>query len=522
MRDLVIRDAAIVDGTGAPPYRGDLAVDGSRIAAVGRVEESGRRELDAGGRVVCPGFIDVHTHSDLMLLAEPAHEPKVRQGVTTDLLGLDGVGYAPLPAEHQERFRRYFAAVNGDPPVDGDWASVAGWLASFDRKVAINVAHHVPHGCVRAAVLGWEDRRATPEELRRMQDITHAAFEDGAVALSTGLDYSPCAFGDTDELVALCEVAGKFNAPYATHMRYVLGPHEAVRETMTIGRRAGCPVHISHFNCFGRSWWVNLGEADRGIRAGVSVTFDTYSYPAGSTLLGFYFPDWAMVGGIEALLERLEDAETRSRMIRDMRAGADIRRPDWSLLQLSCVTSERNRGLEGMRLDVAARSRGVEPEVFALDLVREERGVVGLINFNDATDDDWEMLMCHPSHMCSTDAILTGGMPHPRTYGTYPRYLRRYVRERQTLPLEAMIRRMTGLPAERFGLVDRGLLRPGLAADLVLFDPDSVADRATFEQPKRFPVGIDAVIVNGTFVIDDGRHTGALPGRSLRRGKSAV
>lgn len=522
MHDLVIRNAQIVDGSGAPASRGDVAVDGAQIVAVGRVEGSGAREMDAAGRVLSPGFIDVHTHSDLMLLAEPAHEAKVRQGITTDLLGLDGIGYAPLPDDQQTAFRDYFAALNGDPAVEGDWSSVAGWLASFDGAAAINAAQHLPHGCVRGAVVGWEDRPATPEELRAMQDIAQQAFADGAVALSTGLDYLPCAFGDTEELIALGEVAARFGAPYVAHMRSRLGKLDAMRETVTVGRRAGCPVHFSHFNSGGRRWWNNLDEADRGTRTGVPISYDTYAWPAGSTLLHFNFPEWTMVGGVTAMLERLSDAATRARIVQELLDRRTGRAVDWSRAQLSSVPSPERRALEGHRVSALAREARVDPDEFVVDLVWREGGRVTAVYHNDATDDDFEMVMRHPGQMCSTDAVLIGGSPHPRTYGTYPRFLQRFVRERQTLPVEAMVRRMTGLPAARFGLLDRGQIRPGMAADLVLIDLEIVENRATFDDPRQFPIGIDDVIVNGTFVIDDGRHTGATPGRGLRRGRVAA
>ena len=418
MHDVVIRDASIVDGTGAPAFRGSVAIDGARIAAVGLVPDQGAREIDAEGRVVCPGFIDVHTHSDLMLLAEPAHEPKVRQGVTTDLLGLDGIGYAPLADHLQPAFRDYFAALNGDPPISRDWSTVAGWLDTFEGAAACNAAHHVPHGCVRAALVGWEDRQATPDELRAMQQITHEAFQDGAVALSTGLDYKPCAFADTDELVALSEVAAQFGAPYVPHMRYVLGMRDAIRETMAIGRRAGCPVHISHYISGGEQWWVNLDEAERGMRAGVSLSFDTYAYPAGSSLLHFSFPDWALEGGPQEMLRRLEDADTRARIAAEManRAGDNSLEVDRALL--SSMPAGPNRHLEGRMLSEVADEQDQEPHAFLVDLVREERGRAASVFFNDQTDDDFAQIMRHPGHMVGSDAILLGDSPHPRTYGT--------------------------------------------------------------------------------------------------------
>lgn len=522
MHDLCIRDALIVDGSGAPGVRGDVAVDGSMIVAAGRVEDRATREIDACGRVVSPGFIDVHTHSDLLLLDRPDHQPKVRQGITTELTGLDGIGYAPLAAEDRQPFLDYFDALNGQPDVDGPWETVGGWLDSFDRTVAVNVAHHVPHGCVRAAVLGWEDRPATPEELAQMRQITHEAMRDGAAAVSTGLDYAPCTFSNTDELVAISEPAGCFSAPYVTHMRYKLGMRQAIRETLEIGRRARCPVHISHFNSQDNSWWVNHDEADRAIDLGVSVSFDTYAWAAGSTLMHFSFPDWALDGGVPAMLARLADPATRERIEAEMRSDDSGRRLDGSSVRLASVPSPTNRHLEGRILADIAAERGVDSETLLVDLVIAERGVAAAVIHNSATDADFEMTMRHPAHICSTDALLTGGSPHPRTFGTYPRFLGHFVRDRAALPLEEMIRHMTSAPARRFGLIDRGFIQPGMAADLVLIDMPRVQSNATFDDPTNYPDGIDMVIVNGEVVVDHGRHTGATPGRGLRRGVPAT
>ncbi len=522
MHDLCIRDALIVDGSGAPGVRGDVAVDGSMIVATGRVEDRATREIDAAGRVISPGFIDVHTHSDLLLLDRPDHQPKVRQGITTELTGLDGIGYAPLAAADRQAFLDYFDALNGQPDVDGDWETVDGWLDSFDRKVAVNVAHHLPHGCVRAAVLGWEDRPATPEELVQMRQITDDAMRDGAAALSTGLDYAPCSFSNTDELVAISEVAGRYNAPYVAHMRSELGRRMAIRETLEIGQRANCPIHISHFNSLDNSWWVNQAEADRSIDLGVSLTFDTYAWPAGSTLLHFSFPDWALDGGVPAMLARLENPDARARIEAEMISPDSARHTEFSNLRLASVSSAANRHMEGRFITDVAAERGIGPESLLVDLVIAERGVVAAVIHNSATDADFEMAMRHPAHMCSTDALLTGGAPHPRTYGTYPRFLGRFVRERGALSLEEMIRHMTSAPARRFGLIDRGFIQPGMAADLVLIDMPRVRSNATFDDPTNYPDGIDMVIVNGEVVVDHGRHTGATPGRGLRRGVAAA
>ena len=277
---------------------------------------------------------------------------------------------------------------------------------------------------------------------------------------------------------------------------------QAIRETLEIGRRANCPVHISHFNSLDNSWWINLDEADRGADMGVSVSFDTYAWAAGSTLLHFSFPDWALDGGVQTMLARLEDPETRARIEAGMRDQIGVRNSDWSSIRLASVPSPANNGLEGRFVSDIAKERGVAPESFVVDLVRAERGVVAAVAHNSATDADFEMIMRHPAHICSTDALLTGGSPHPRTYGTYPRFLGQFVRDRGALSLEEMIRHMTSAPARRFGLIDRGLIHPGMAADLVLIDMPRVRSNATFDNPTQYPDGIDLVIVNGEIVVD--------------------
>ena len=423
MHDVVIRNASIVDGTGAPGYRGSVAIDGTRITAVGLVTDQGAREIEADGRVVCPGFIDVHTHSDLMLLAEPAHEPKVRQGVTTDLLGLDGIGYAPLADELQPSFRDYFAALNGDPPISHDWSTVAGWLDTFEGAAACNAAHHVPHGCVRAALVGWEDRRATPEELRAMQQITHEAFQDGAVALSTGLDYKPCAFADTDELVALSEVAAEFGAPYVPHMRYILGMRDAIRETMAIGRRAGCPVHISHYISSGQRWWKTWTRRTAASGRACRCHSTPMPIPRAARCCTSRSPTgrsradrtkccvaWRTrtCGRGSPRKWRTAPATTRSKSTgRCCRACRPVPIVTW---KVGCWAMSPTSGTWSRMRSWSiwcGRSAGAPRPMF----------------FNDQTDDDFAQIMRHPSHMVGSDAILLGDAPHPRTYGTYPRFL---------------------------------------------------------------------------------------------------
>ncbi len=501
-----------MDGTGNPWYRADVGIRGERIAAIDHLAgaETGR-VVDASERVICPGFVDPHSHSDLYLLEHPQHEPKIRQGVTTEVLGQDGISYAPVSEEGLAYWREYWRAVDGRPDLDWDWRGVGEFLARFDRRVSPNVVYLVPHGTVRHAVMGLADRPPTEQELARMGELVAQSMDEGAVGLSTGLTYLPAFYSTTEELIACCRVVARYGGVYVTHLRDY-GEHisEAIEEALVIGREAGVPVHISHLN--GRAEEC-LPLIDRARAEGLDVTFENYPYLAGCTLLSHFLPRWSQAGGILGTMARLRDPGVRKRIQREM-AGTHL--GQWRDYTICAVASEGHRVYEGFSIPEAADAAGKEVVDFVCDLIIRERLAVTVVQqHTHRTEADLRAMTRHPAHMVCTDAILLGSHPHPRGYGTYPRYLGHYVREEGVLSLEECVRKMTSLPARRFGLRSRGLLCEGFFADLVIFDPETVRDMATFEDPRQYPLGIETVIVNGQVVLDNGQHTGATPGQAL-------
>jgi N-acyl-D-amino-acid deacylase len=524
--DLVIRRARVADGTGNPWFWGDVGVVGDRITAVGGLSGAvGRRVLDADGAVVAPGFIDLHTHSDFTLPRFPRAEAMVRQGVTTQLVGNCGFSPFPITDGHLDLLRAYAAFV--DAGLSWEWRDAAGYAAHLERlPLACNVALQVGHGAVRIAVMGFDDRAPTAQDLDAMRRLVAQAFEDGALGLSSGLIYVPGSYARTDELAALAEVAAGYGGFYSSHIRGegdTLIP--AVEEALEVGRRAGVPVQLSHHKATGRQNWgrveVTLDLIDRARAQGQDVLADQYPYTAGSTTLAAIMPAWAMQGGIEAMLVRLADPAARTRIRAELAGDAHGARefaPD--AIMIGAVPAGPDAAYEGMMLTEIAAVRGEDPVEAALGLLERQRGGVQMIVFA-MSEDDVRRVMRHPAVAIASDgwtlAPEAGGRPHPRSYGTYARVLGRYVREEGVLRLEDAVRKMTSLPAGRLGRHDLGLIRPGCAADLVVFDPDRVADLATFEEPHRFCAGVTHVIANGQMVIDDGRDTGARAGRVLRR-----
>jgi len=470
------------------------------------------------GRILAPGFMDMHPHSDVMLLAEPRHEPKVFQGVTFELLGQDGLSYAPVTPEIREQVRRHLAGLNGDDPRAGwDWTSVRSYLDRFDRQVAVNVGNLVPHNVVRIGALGWEARPATPGELDRMRGIVAEGMQDGAFGVSTGLTYPPNVWSTTEEMVAMCEVAARYGGIYVTHMRghgdALLDP---IRESIEICTRAGLPLHISHLKGARLGSAANvrgvIGLLEGARTDGLDVTFDCYQYDAGSSMLHSSLPDWMHVGGPDRELERLRSPEARERV-----RGEWAARPTaWERLTVGSIRTERNRRMEGRTLGALIADSGKEAVDFVCDLLLDEDLGVSHVSAAGGGEDDLIALLLHPFAMIGSDGLLLGGSVHPRTYGTFARVLQRYVREKRLLSLEEAIRKMTSFPAARLRIADRGLVKVGMRADLVVFDPDAVTERATFERPCQLASGFSHVAVNGQLVLDDGQHTGATPGRALR------
>ena len=518
MFDVLIQNATIVDGTGETWFHGGIGVTGDSLTVLRGDTDSysdSKRIIEASGKVVCPGFIDMHSHSDLSLLTSPQHEVKLKQGVTTEIMGMDGLSYAPSSPENLEMLLIYLKALNGLPPEGVRWSSVQEFLELFDKRVSCNVGYFVPHASIRVEVMGWDARLPTDSEILKMKRLAREGMKDGAFGFSTGLTYPPGAYSDTKELVDICEAIKDLGGIYMTHARYSLGDKllDPFKEAVSIGRQSGVPVHISHYhnpvNGMGQRM-ANL--VDDGRNAGIDVTFDQYPYPAASTLLHSLLPHWVHAGGPKELLKRIQNPSVRDEI-------GDSVEPQWgSTLDnyiFSHIGSDKNKEWEGRSLDDLSRAKGGRMVDAISELLVEEQLEVAFVA-RTGNPDNIRTLVQHSAHMVGSDGLLTGGYPNPRTYGTFPYLLGQLVREERLLRLEDAVRKMSSIPAQRLGLADRGILRDGMKADVVVFDPNKVAAKATFENPKQFPEGIDYVLVNGDIVIDEGTHTGALPGRSLR------
>ncbi len=520
--DLLIRNGRVIDGMGNPWFAADVGIARGRIAAVGRLASSqAETEIDAQGKIICPGFIDVHNHSDLSLLREPDHTPKVAQGITTEILGSDGIGYAPMSPQHLRETAQLYHAINGGLPDDVEpWQTIPEYLDRFDGKAAVNVAFQVPHNALRLAVTGWENRAATADDLKRMARLAAEAMEQGCVGFATGLSYHPHVFSTLAELVAISKAVAAYGGVYNTHMRYHLGDEflDPVHETLDVARQADIPVHIAHYLISGVHTWglssQRLALVDAARAEGLDVTFDAYCYPAGSTTGMFVLPLWMGADGPDAMLKRVRSPNVMAQILDEIQGRE---RDFYARMQISHVGLERYTPWEGRRLADVADEVDEAPDALLLRLLDETALDLGF-TFHFGNEADVQAVIRHPAQMGSTDAILMGSAPHPRAYGTYPRFLGHYTRELGLFTLEDAVRRFTGFPAQRFGLRDRGVIRAGMAADVVVFDPTTVCDRSTFANPRQFPIGIDHVLVNGVPVIAGGAPTGARPGRALRRG----
>jgi N-acyl-D-amino-acid deacylase len=526
--DLKIEGGTVIDGTGIAGGRADVGIRDEIIVAVGDLSRhSAGRTTPAVGRVVAPGFIDMHSHSDWRLWENRRAESKIRQGVTTEVVGNCGFSPAPVSTEHLEELRGF--ALHLPRGLDFRWRSVGEYLDAFDAEgTALNVIQLVGHGTLRVATMGFARRPPSERELAQMQRLLGQAIEDGAWGLSTGLIYAPGSYATTDEVVAVAQGARR-RGFYASHIRgegaTLLA---AVEEAIHIGREADLPVQISHIKAAGRPNWGQVGQAltriDAAVGEGLDVAADCYPYTASSTSLRTLLPDWALEGGIDTMLARLRDPDTRQRIRRDVEAPANgqglLDRVGWENVMVAYCA--RRKDAEGRRLSELALARGLDPFDAALELIADEGGRGYMILFQ-LDEQDVRRALQHPRVMIGSDGSalapsgpLGEGKPHPRSYGTFPRVLGEYVREQRVLSLAQAVHKMTGLPARRLGLKDRGIIKVGARADLVVFDPKAVADRATYSDPHRYPTGIGDVIVNGRFVVRQGEHTGSLPGRLLR------
>jgi len=528
--DIVIRNGHIVDGTGSPWYSGDLAIRAGRIAAIGRLGDvKAKQVFDAHGLVVAPGFIDMLGQSELTILVNPHLPSKIYQGITTEITG-EGSSAAPL----NDQIIKADSVAYAHLQITPDWRTLSQYFARLEKQgIGINLATYVGATQVRRMVLGDENRQPTPAQLERMKALVREAMQQGAVGLSTSLQYAPAPYASTEELIALAAEAGKFGGLYATHMRSEQAAVlTALDEAIRIGREARVPVEIWHIKAAGKSNWGRMKEivakVEEARRSGVDLTADTYAYPAWFNSMSAFAPPWAHDGGDAKLIERLKDPETRKRIRKDMETPGGNWDNEWQEIPgpeavlVSVVQNPKLLPLQGKNLAEIAKQRGQDPIEVLFDILIEDQAYTYVAVFGMA-EPDIALALTQPwvsldndSPGTAPDGLLGKEHPHPRAYGTFPRILRKYVREERKLSLEEAIRKFSALPAQKVGLADRGVLKQGMWADVVVFDPDKVRDLATFAEPNQLSVGMEYVLVNGVPVIAGGKATDALPGKVLR------
>ncbi len=528
----LIRNALLVDGSGASPGKGDVMVAGERIAAIApHLDAAADRVVEADGLVVAPGFIDIHSHTDMTLFRNHLAPSKVFQGVAVEVVGNCGLGMFPVAAGREQELAEYLQLHDFALPEEGfGWRDFASCADRLDRLgLVCHVAPLVGHAPLRIAVMGMTDREPVGAELETMGRFLDEALRQGGWGMSTGLVYPPGSYASTAELIALARILAASGALYASHVRNEgKGLMASLNEAIAIGRESGARVQVSHLKALGKNSRGKgkeiLARLAEGRAAGVDVGADQYPYDASATTLAAVVPAWAHAGGVPALLRRLRDPGLRARLAAEIRREMAAREGATGIV-VSNIPSAGTRGFSGRTVAAIAANWGCSPENAVIRLLLEEEGRVGAIFFSMAEEDvativaDPQVAVGSDGH--ALDAVADAGeATHPRSYGTFPRVLRRYVREEKLLSLAAAIRKMTALPAARLGLADRGLVRPGFAADLVLFDPEAIADRATYADPHRYATGIVHLLVAGRPVIWDGKLTGERPGRVLRRPRS--
>jgi dihydroorotase/N-acyl-D-amino-acid deacylase len=519
-----------VDGTGSPWYAGDVGIRDGRIAAIGRLDGArAQRTVDAQGRVVAPGFIDMLGQSEMTILVNPSLPSKVFQGITTEITG-EGGSPGPLNDAIIAADKTGYDQLGITP----DWRTLGQYYGRLEKQgIGLNMATYVGATQVRRMVLGDDDKDPTPADLDRMRELVRQGMREGAVGLSTSLQYPPAPYAETSELIALASEAAKLGGVYATHMRNESDEIDAaLDEAIRIGREAGIPVEIWHLKTAGKQNWGRMAavvaKIDSARRAGVDIAADTYAYPAWFNSMSSYIPPWAHDGGSAKLLERLRDPATRARIKQEIESTDTEWENSWQIIPgpeailIGAVQSPALRQYQGKTLADVAKLRGREPLDALIDLLIEDKAYTSVAVFGMSEPDvalalaqPWVSVNCD-SEGAAPDGILGRSHPHPRAYGTFPRILRKYVREEKRLTLEDAIRKFTSLPAQRMRIGDRGVLKVGMWADVVVFDPATVTDRATFDKPHQLAEGMSWVLVNGVPVIADGKATGARPGRVIR------
>ena len=521
--DILIKNGTVVDGLSDKAWKADVGIVGERIQSIGDLSSAqAKTVIDAMGKAITPGFIDIHSHTDAVeLLVNPKGESKIRQGVTLEVSGNCGGSSFPFKKEVSEEEQRYQKRYG----LERDWVDLAGYLARVQKTgMAFNYVTLVGQGTIRNYVMNEDRRKPTATELELMQRLVAEAMEQGAFGLSSGLEYTPSGFASTEEVVELARVAAKYGGFYATHVRsednFVI---EAVAEAITIAEKAGLPLQISHFKSCGTiNWWkmpklFDLVEA--AAKRGVAVTADRYPYTAYSTGLSVNFPQSALAGGNEAFVKLLQDPVERRKLKEE--TMQKLEGTPWENILLTGLDEVDDQRFIGKTIQQAADELGQDPYEFMCDILIKEKGGVGYIGFG-MSEEQTEEILKHPLVMLCSDGSalapygpLHQGKPHPRNYGTFPRFLGLYVRDRKALTLPQAVKKMASMPAAKLGIKDRGILKQGNFADVVVFDPATVADKATYTEPEQYSTGIDCVIVNGKVVIDHDKHTGALPGKVL-------
>ena len=526
MVDLLIKNAKIVDGTSSPWYIADLAVTDGKITAIGKLNETKAKQVvDAKQNILAPGFIDVHSHSDYKILSHNLNESRVLQGITTELAGDCGTSPFPVHPDQRQLLAKY--ANFESEGVDFDWSDATGF---FDRLesigTSVNYASMVGHGAIRIAAMGMEDRTPTSAELEAMRKYTAECMEQGCYGFTTGLIYPPGCFCENDEIIEIAKVVARYGGFYKSHMRNE-GDEllKSIEDTVKVGECAGLPVQIVHLKVVGRKNWnykvsSALAYIDKARSRGIDVTVDQYPYMASATTLTTTIPQWAHEGGLDKMVDRLKDSVLRAKITEEMRINFAQNERLWSDVYVSTVDSKENAWVMGKNIQEIADQLKKDPYDAAVDLMIEEDGNVRQVAFG-MCEDDIELIMKHPLVMIGSDgsayALNTNDVPHPRNYGTFPRVIAEYCRNRKLFSLETAIYKMTGFPAARIGLTDRGLLKVGMWADLVLFDFDKIEDSPTFTKPNVPCAGIKQVYVNGILTAENGAHTGALSGKVLRK-----
>ncbi|WP_372663359.1 amidohydrolase family protein [Cohnella sp.] len=525
MLDTVIKNGKIVDGSGNPWFYGDVGIASGVIVRVGAVNEEARQIIDAAGQVVSPGFIDGHCHSDLMILNYPQSEIKLNQGVTTEVIGNCGLAPAPLHSPHEAALQAYVKPILGTTP-DWSWNSVSGYIRRLEQtRPSENLSTYVAHGALRIAVMGFERRAATHEEIEEMKALLAEGMSAGAIGLSIGLLYAPGSYSSAEEIAQLCTVLPRYGGLLSTHIRGEGSSLIAsVKEVIWIAREAGVPLHVSHLKAAGKRNWGLVTQAMETIaeaRAqGMDVTCDVYPYAASSTMLATVLPPWTLEGGMDTAIARFREPLLRKRIAEELIQEQDdwdnlVCSTGWNNVVLSSVATKGNKTLEGRSIAAISEERGVEPAACVMDLLTEESGDVSIVYFLMSDDDVSQVVAWDYSLVVSDSLHCDTGKPHPRLYGTFPRLFAHYVRERKLLSLEQAVRKVTSFPVQRFRLGKRGLLVPGYAADITVFDPDNIQDRATYLEPKLTPTGVSHVLVGGVATMNKGVHTQARAGAYL-------